>query len=169
MKPKRIMQLILLSMLCPFLFLSEGSAVAKKVDFSGQWTLNEIESKMAEGGFRSASALVVKQDGNTLMIERTRTGRNGEERTTTETVTLDGKETVNKGESRSTTSSATWSGDGNSLTIKSKTEFERQGETIEMTRTEIWTLDKGGKTLTIESSSSSSRGDRSATLVYNKK
>ena len=103
------------------------------------------------------------------MIERTRTGRDGQTRTRSETLTMDGKENINKSENRSSTTSVTWSGDGTSMTLKSNTSMSRQGETFEMKSTETWKLSGDGKTLTVQSTTSSSRGERSATLVYDKK
>lgn len=149
-------------------FIVEAASAAEKVDFSGKWDLNESKSNLGEGRFFSAAKMAITQDGNTITIERTRTGRDGEERTSSETLTLDGKENVVESDNRNTTSVATWSEDGATLTIKSKTEFSRQGETFEMNRTEVWTLGEDGKTLNIQSDSSSSRGDRSVTLVYDK-
>jgi hypothetical protein len=156
---------MLIIMLCSPLIVNAASA-AKKVDFSGKWVLNETKSNLGEGNFFSAVKMTVTQDGNTITIERTRTGRDGQERTSSETLTLDGKENVAESDNRNTTTVASWSEDGTTLTIKSKTEFSRQGETFVMNRTETWTLD--GKTLNIQSDSSSSRGDRSAKLVYDK-
>jgi hypothetical protein len=141
---------------------------AAKPDFSGQWTLNESKSNLGEGRFFSAATMKVTQEGNALTIERTRTGRNGEARTTSETLTMDGKENVVNGDNRNSVTTVTWSDDGSALTIKSKREFNRQGETFEMNTTETWTLSGDGKTLTIKSDSSSGMGERSATLVYDK-
>ena len=87
----------------------------------------------------------------------------------TDELTLDGKEVENKTENRTTKTTAVWSDDGGSLTIKSDMVMSRQGQTFEMKSVEIWQLSEDGKTLTIQSNSSSSRGDRSATLVYDKK
>jgi hypothetical protein len=141
---------------------------AAKPDFSGQWTLNESKSNLGEGRIFSAANMKVTQEGNTLTIERTRTGRNGEARTTSETLTMDGKENISEGENRTSSTTVTWSEEGSTLTIKSKRGFNRQGETFEMNTTETWSLSGDGKTLTIQSDSSSAMGDRSATLVYDK-
>lgn len=149
-------------------FIVEAAYAADKADFSGKWILNETKSNLGEGRFFSAAKMTITQDGSTITIERTRTGRDGEERTSSETLTLDGKENVVESDNRNTSSVATWSEDGTTLTIKSKTEFSRQGETFEMNRTEVWTLGEDGKSLNIQSDSSSSRGDRSVTLVYDK-
>jgi hypothetical protein len=81
-------------MICAFLAIPSISFAGEKVDFTGEWTLNEDKSELGEG---------------------------------------------------------------------------RQGETFEMNSTEVWTLAEDGKILKIQSDISSPRGDRSATLVYNKK
>ncbi|MFC2099050.1 hypothetical protein ACFLSP_04815 [Bacteroidota bacterium] len=169
MKQNRIFHLFSMAVLSSFLFASVNAMAPKKVDFSGEWILNESKSELGEGRFRLSSELTVKQEGNTLTIERTVTGRGGETRTTSETLTMDGKENVSESENRSSTTTVKWSDDSKSLTITSDLVMSRQGETFKVKRTEIWTMDKDGKILTIKSSSSSSRGDRSVTLIYDKK
>ncbi len=169
MKQGRFFQILSLSMICALLAIPSNSFAGEKTDFTGAWALNESKSDLGEGRGFAAFKIVVNQEGNTLTIERTRAGRDGEERTNSETLTLDGKENINEGERGSSTSVLTLSEDGNSLTIKSKREFNRQGETFEMNSTEVWTLAEDGKVLQIQSDISSSRGERSATLVYDKK
>jgi len=169
MKQSRIFQVLTLSVIFALLVIPTSSFAADKADFSGQWTLNESKSNLGEGGAFAAFKIAVKQEGNTITIERTRTGRDGGERTSSDTLTLDGKENVNEGERGTSTSVLTWSEDGTTLTIKSKREFDRQGETFEMNSTEVWTLAEDGKILKIQSDISSSRGERSVTLVYDKK
>ena len=152
-----------------FMLLIPTKSLAQgKVDFSGKWILNEGKSQVGEARGFSATELSVKQDGATLSLDRTRASRDGEMRTRSETVTADGEEHKDEGENRTTTTVATWSGDGKALTIKYDIEFERQGETFTMKRTEVWSMDKSGKVLTIQSDSSSQRGDSSVTLVYDK-
>jgi len=46
--------------------------------------------------------------------------------------------------------------------------FDRDGETMEMKSVEQWKLSDGGKILSIDSSSSTPRGERKATMVYDK-
>ena len=166
MKQMRIFQLLGMAVISSFL-LTSVNTMAQKVDFSGEWILNESESELGEGRFRLSPEMNVKQDGNTIMIERSFTTRNGETRTRNETLTMDGKENVSEGENRSSTTTVNWSDDANSLTLKSDLVMSRQGETFEAKTNEIWTLNKN--VLTIKSSTSSSRGDRSVTLVYDKK
>ncbi len=169
MKQGRFFQVLSLSMICALLAIPSNSFAGDKVDFTGEWVLNEDKSDLGEGRAFAAFKIAVKQEGNTITIERTRTGRDGEERTNSETLTLDGKENIDEGERGSSTSVLSWSEDGNSLTIKSKREFNRQGETFEMNSTQVWTLAEDGKVLKIQSDISSSRGERSSTLVYDKK
>ena len=169
MKHSRVFQVLVISMICSILVIPTVSFAGEKTDFTGEWTLNESKSDLGEGRFFSPSKIAIKQEGNTLTIERTRIGRDGGERITSETLTMDGKENINEGENRSSTSIVTWSEDGTTLTIKSAREFSRQGETFEMNSTEVWTLAEEGKILKIQSDTSSSRGERSVILVYEKK
>ncbi|MCK5692014.1 MAG: hypothetical protein KAI08_04170 [Bacteroidales bacterium] len=169
MKRIRIFQVLSITALCSLLLIPAASFAGEKTDFTGEWTLNEDKSDLGEGGAFAAFKVAVKQEGNTITIERTRTGRDGEERTNSQTLTLDGKENINENERGSSNSVLTWSDDGTALTIKSKREFNRQGETFEMTSTEVWTLAEDGKILKIQSDISSSRGERSVSLVYEKK
>lgn len=168
MKSTKIFQWSALVVLCALLSVPEASFAQGGVNFSGKWTLNEDKSNVGEGRFFSASKLAITQDGKSITLERTRTGRDGEERTTSETITLDGKDNVTEGENRKTVAVATWSDDKSTLILTSNIEFSRQGETMEMKRTEALSLGEGGKVLKIQSDSSSSRGDQSATLVYDK-
>lgn len=169
MKNNRILQLLFVTLFSSLLMIPALSLAGEKTDFTGQWTLNESKSDLGEGRFFAAIKMSITQDGNTVIIERTRTGRDGEERTNSETLTMDGKECINEGENRKTTSTVTWSDDGTTMTIKSVREFNRQGETMEMNSTEVWTMSEDGKTLKLQSDTSSERGERSVTLIYEKK
>jgi len=140
-----------------------------KVDFSGEWSFNEAKSNIGEGRFMASLKLTVKQEGNNFTIERLRTGRDGQERKSTQKLTLDGKEIENDADRGGTRkSTATWSDGGKTLSIKSTMTFDRNGETMEMKSIELWKLTDGGKILSIESSSSTPRGERKATMVYDK-
>lgn len=151
---------------------SQGS----KVNFSGKWALNASKSNFGQapqgggqrpGGFGGGDFLAT-QEANLLTVERTRTGQDGQQITTTSKYTLDGKVSVNstgRGESKST---ATWSADGKSLTIVTTRTFERDGQTTEFKTTEVWTL-PSQNTLTITSTMSTPNGERTTTAVYDRK
>jgi hypothetical protein len=86
-----------------------------------------------------------------------------------ETYTLDGKESVNPVFNTSKKSTATWSSDKQLLTVSSVMVFEMNGESNEIKTVEQYKLADAGKTLSITSQSTSSMGERKATLVYDKK
>jgi hypothetical protein len=156
---------IALSLLITSLSFGQGAA-----SFSGTWAFNESKSNLGEGGFRMISqTLVIVQDATTFSIERAFTSQDGTERKTTEKYTLDGKESINPVFNTTKKSTATWSADKKSLTVSSNMVFEMNGEKNEIKTVEVYKLSDGDKTLTIDSQSTSSMGERKATLVYGKK
>ncbi len=138
-------------------------------DFSGSWTLDESKSKIGPEGQRMlAKTLNITQGENSITLERIFSGMNGDERKITDTYTLDGKESVNPIFNTTKKSIAAWSEDGTSLEVSSVIVLNMHGETTEIKSVETYSLGDDGKTLIIESKSSSSRGERQATFVYNK-
>jgi hypothetical protein len=147
---------------------------AGKANFSGTWALNAEKSTFGQGqgqppqgqgrGGPGGGNFVAKQEANLLTVERTMG-----DRTVISKYTLDGKESVNstgRGESKSV---ATWSTDGKALTIVTTRSFERDGQTVQMKSTEVWTL-TGPTTLSIVNTSTSREGqERKRTMVYDKK
>ncbi len=161
-----------------------------KANFSGNWTLNADKSDMGGGpggpggppqgqpgqggppqgarmgGFGGDFA--AKQEANLLTVERTITRPGGESVTTTSKYTLDGKESVNstgRGESKST---ATWSADGKTLKITTSRTFDMGGESRTMNSNEEWTL-TSQNTLSIKTTMTTPMGERTTTMVYDKK
>jgi hypothetical protein len=162
-----------LTLLLLSLFLTAFVAFAgdDKADFSGTWNFNEEKSEMGEGGrWMQPIKLVITQTGNDLTIERHSKGRNDEDFTMTEKLTLDGKECENTVFGENTKKSvATWSEDGKVLTLSATMEFWREGAKTEITSVEILKLVEDGKGLSIDYSSKSPRGERKAVYVYDKK
>ena len=158
----------LLVILC--LLMTVNSNAQTNSNFTGSWAYNESKSKLAEGGFRMVSQkLTITQTEKSFTLERTYAGQDGEERKTTETYTLDGKESVNPFFNTAKKSTATWSADKKSLSVSSVMVFERDGEKTEIKTVEVFKLTDADKTLSVDSQSSSSMGERKATLVYDKK
>jgi hypothetical protein len=85
-----------------------------------------------------------------------------------ETYTLDGKESVNPMFNTSKKSTAVWAADKKSLTVSSVMTFEMNGESNTIKTVEVYKLSDAA-TLSIDSQSSSSMGERKATMVYDKK
>lgn len=139
-------------------------------DFKGNWNYNESKSKLAEGRFRmNAQKIKVSAEGDAMDIERTSASPQGDNVVTSEKLTFDGKTTESTvfGSSKKK-STAAWSSDGQSMTITSTIAFERDGNTTEIKTVEIWKLTDGGKSLSIESTSTSPRGTNVNTFVYDK-
>jgi hypothetical protein len=167
MKPFKKLYRLIFAAIFIFLIQSNNYA-AEKVNFSGNWAFNESASQTGE--FRRADkAIVVKQDVNTIIIERTMLDREGNERTVSSAITLDGKECINKdNQNRERKSTAVWSDDGKVLTITTTMTFERDGQSSTITNVEKWSLSEDSK-LIIDVNSQSPRGNRTAKLVYDKK
>ena len=158
-------------LLLVFSFLISSVSIAQSTaNFSGSWALNESKSNMGEGGFRMTSQkLTITQNDKSFSLERSFTGQDGTERKTSETYTLDGKESVNPVFNTSKKSTAVWAADKKSLTVSSVMVFEMNGEKNEIKTVEVYKLADADKTLTINSQSTSSMGERKATIVYDKK
>jgi len=175
MKRNVTLQLLSLTIMMAFLLMPfTANAQGSKANFAGTWAFNAEKSNMGQppqgGGQRMGGGgnFVATQGANLLTVERTRTGQDGQTTTTTSKYTLDGKESVNttaRGESKSV---ATWSADGKSLTIVTKRSFERDGQTMEMTTTEVWSL-TNPTSLSIVSTMNTPNGERKTTAVYDKK
>jgi hypothetical protein len=154
-----------------YLILNSTFAQQVSTNFTGTWAYNESKSNQGESGFRMAALkLVITQDASNLTLERTRVRQSGEEMTTNEKYSLDGKECTNTVFGTTTKkSTVTWAADKKSMTISSKMVFDMNGESMEIKTVEIWKLADANKSLIIDSSSTSSRGETKVTLVYDKK
>ncbi|HOW41335.1 MAG TPA: hypothetical protein PL123_12390, partial [Bacteroidales bacterium] len=63
---------------------------------------------------------------------------------------------------------ASWSADSKILTIKTSRTFNMNGESRTMNSTEVWTI-TDPRTITINSTMSTPNGDRTTTMVYERK
>lgn len=137
-------------------------AASAQTDFSGTWKLNSSKSKLGEQFSMAPKKIIIVQKGNDISIEK-HSEFQDQEFTSTDKLTLDGKECVNTGfMDTQKKSTAVWSDDKKSLKVVGK--MDMQGE--EMTITEVFKIDGGN--LVIEASSTSSFGDMSETQVYEK-
>ena len=154
------------------LFVCTSATIVNSVNFSGEWKLNESKSELGQFGGRGAARTIKvgTSDANGIAIERISTNQNGEQVSRTENLTFDGKEAESKGGFGNSTRKATakWSDDGQSMIINAVMSFDRNGEKMEIKQTETWKLGDGGQTLTIDATSSSSFGETTMKLVYEK-
>jgi hypothetical protein len=165
---RNVLRILSVAVMLTFMIPVITKAQAGKTNFSGTWTFNESKSNMGEGrGFR-ARQLTVKQDGINLAIDRLRTTPNGDDVTSNEKYTTDGKECVNSMGRGQAKSVVTWVTGGKALNFATTRTFERDGETMTMKSTEVWTL-TDAKTLSIATTANTPNGEMKATLVYDKK
>lgn len=141
-----------------------------RVNFSGNWSLNEGKSDLGQFGDYVPRNISVSQKDDSITISRTSKTFNGDDVTNTQTMSYDGKETESTvfGSSKEKSSSK-WSDDGQTLTITYTLLLDFNGQTNEIKGTEIWTLMDDGKTILEQNSSSSSFGDNSTKCYYEKK
>lgn len=158
----------LFSLVAPAVILFSFMSFADRANFSGDWKLNEGKSELGDFAARAIRAIKVDQKETDITITTTRPGFNGgDDVTTTLTMTYDGKETESTGfggSKRKTT--VKWSDDGQTLTVNSVIQFERDGQTSEFKSTETWTLKDGA--LSIVTNSTSPRGESTTKAVYDK-
>lgn len=153
-----------------FVILFSTAASIFKPDFSGEWALDQGKSALGEfGAMMAATKLSVKQEGDVITVVRYASSPMGES-VTTDKITLDGKESPSsggmQGSSRKTTSQL--AADQNTVTVTSVTSMSFDGNAFEITATETWSLSADGKTLTVDSNSSTPMGNNTIKQVYNK-
>jgi hypothetical protein len=149
----------------PILVLGLFALAMAAADFTGTWVLDRSKSDPMGGRGGQAPpgdvtiTLVITQSANDLQITR-KMSMGGEERSSEQKFTLDGKEStttamMGRGELVAKTS---WNGDV--LTIEGIQKTQRG----EMPMKQEYSLSEGGKTLTI----TSTMRDRTMKQVYNK-
>lgn len=139
------------------------------INLSGTWILDEKKSTLDNWGAANLPyRMNVIQSEEEMTVERAFIVEWGDDRITEETLPLDGRELMSTFWRSPRVTTAEWSEDGKVLIVESRVTFTRGGRTSEMTTTEIWRLMDEGSLLTIEQSSSSFRGDRNITMVYNR-
>ena len=151
------------------LFLLSFISMQVRINFTGQWKLNEGKSELGEFTGFAAKSIKVEQKEDAITITQVNEF-NGEEMTRTETLTFDGKETESSGGfgNSKRKSTAKWSDDGKILTVTFVLKLEFNGETNEIKGTEKYSQSDDGKTLTLQSNSEGPQGDISSKAVYDK-
>ena len=153
------------------------TALAASPNFSGTWVLDKEKSDQPPFGGRRGGGgqqgptdvtLIVKQTDNELTVTR-KINMGGEERTSEAKYTLDGKENSNPGFGRGggqVLSKTKWDKDKLVTTGKRKVNF--QGNEFESETQEVRSLSADGKTMTVETTTTTPQGDRTGKQVYNK-
>jgi hypothetical protein len=131
-----------------------------RTNFSGEWKLNESKSELGQFARFAPRTIKTDQKADAISISRTAPSFNGDDATTNETLSYDGKETETTvfGNSKRK-STAKWSDDGKTFTINYTLLLDFNGQTNEIKGTETWTLSDDGKALTVQTKSTSSQGE----------
>jgi hypothetical protein len=160
----------LLALLIAPAYLFSFAIKADRANFSGDWSLNESKSDLGQYGSFVPRKIKVAQKNDSIIIARTSQSFTGDEVTSTEALSFDGKETETTiyGSSKKKSSSK-WSDDGQTLTITYTLLLDLNGQITEIKGTETWTSSDGSKTLLQQNNSSSSFGDDATRCVYEKK
>lgn len=150
-------------LLLPGLFALCALVTAQTTDFTGTWKLNTGKSKLNDQFSFAPKEIIIAQAGNEISVEK-HSSFQDQEFVTKDKYTLDGKECINTGfQDSQKKSTANWSDDKKSLKVVSKMPM---GDGGEISITEVYRFD--GSNLVIDSSASSSFGDMSETMVYDK-
>jgi hypothetical protein len=151
------------------IFLVSISFAGEKVNFSGEWGINQEKSNLGENNFNVVGTkLIIEQKGNEFTLTRFINGMDGQATQSIEKHTMDGKESTNTVFNNSPKKSTlTWSEDGKSFTIISTIIFDNNGEKMEIKSNEIWKMADDG-TFTIELNSTSSWGDMKQLYLFSK-
>lgn len=165
----------------PFALLAAAAlaapAAAQEADFSGTWRLDADASELPDfgggrrfggggrprgGGGRpggAAAALVVVQTPAMLIVEQ-----QSERGSRAATYRLDGEESSGAGPRGERTSRSRW--DGAALVTEGTQAVSTPRGDFSMEFTERRTLSADGRTMTVETTRSTPRGDLDTTLVY---
>jgi mannan endo-1,4-beta-mannosidase len=139
------------------------------LNFAGEWLFNEEKSTLDDfGAGNMPYKLAITQKENALIISKSLIVEWGDDRITQDTLTLDGKESRSVFWNSPQIKTAKWTGDSDTLVIESKVTFNMGGRRSEMVTIELWSLQQQGNMLSIKQSSTSFRGKREITMIYDK-
>lgn len=149
--------------------------------FTGTWVLDRAQSQLPSHGPRGPHGkgmadpqrvpaevkLIVEQQGNTLKATRT-LARGDRERSTSETFQIDGTERTEATHRGGTAvTKATLGGDRLVVNKTHTMPAKEQGQpALTFSRESVWTLSPDGRTLTIDTTMHSPRGDRTMKTVF---
>lgn len=148
--------------------------------FTGTWVLDRAQSQLPDRGGHGKGAadpqaqppevkLIVEQQGNTLKATRS-VARGSHERAMTQTFVVDGSErTEQSPRGGSSVTKATLGGDRLVVNQTHTRPAKEQGQPAHtFSRDSVWTLSQDGRTLTIDTTMHTPRGDRAMKTVYTK-
>jgi hypothetical protein len=145
-----------------FAFLS-STAFGQKVNFSGDWTLNDDKSELGYEFSLAPKAMTLEHTKKTFDMTST-SEWDGQEMETKNHYTLDGEVCENPGfEGTVTKSTAAFDKKAKTLTIITDGEVQGMGYTL----TQVYSMNEGN--LIVESEAASDMGEMVETFVFDKK
>ena len=144
-----------------------------EADFSGEWKLNECESRAGQGTGSTSPPykLTIVQKTNVLNIKSVSVSEYSGDEVTVQALTLDGKDNNSVAYMNAPkVQNAMWTAQKDTLKINSKVALNFGGKTNEIKSKEVWVIKKRGRKLEILQASDGFMGEgkRTATLVYDK-
>ena len=144
-------------------------AIHIPADFSGEWVLNEDKSNLGNAGAGNLPArLMIGQDNGGLKIKKTFIEEWEDSRVTDETIAFNSAESKSEYYGAPRISTARLSADKDTLTINSKTTFNRGGQASTFVTVETWSLQNRGNELRITQVADQPQGKRKQLLIYEK-
>jgi hypothetical protein len=143
-------------------------SLAQTPNLTGTWAFDAAKSQVPDmggrGGMGGGGDIAIKHEGTTVSITTTRTGRDGEPTTNTETFSTDGKPTTVEGRMGASSVTAKW--EGRNLMVTTSRQTQRGDFSTAVT----YSLSADGKVLTVSGSMRNREGGETAySRVYNKK
>lgn len=144
--------------------------IDRKADFTGEWLLNEYESKLQTfGPAGTPYKLTIVQKDNELLITSRMIVEWADDQVTQERLKLDGSDSKSTAfNDAPRVQNANWSTEKDTLNIDSRVTLNYAGRKIDIKSKDIWTLHRKGKKLVISRIVSSSRGKQKSIVVYDK-
>ncbi len=165
--------LIYKSFLILSLILNSSSLSAQSpTNFSGKWAFDKSRSNPGQGGLflDGDRILEITQNSTSIIFAETLIREGDEDIKNVDTFNFDGKEKIVKGDFGTTKNTLKWSEDKKILTVTTIMTTVSKGISEDYLVADSYKLSNDGRTLTIESySKNRATGERTITMVYNKK
>ncbi|MBE0660777.1 MAG: hypothetical protein IH602_23995 [Bryobacteraceae bacterium] len=147
------------------LALTVAAIAADKPDFTGTWKIDAAKSDFGQMPAPEKMERVIDHKDPSIKIKTTQSTPNGDRTMDTE-YTLDGKEQKQETPRGAVMYTPKW--EGNVVVIDSKRTMNVQGQQVEITGVERWSLSEDGKTMTVDSKMVAPMGELTMKAVFAK-
>lgn len=140
-----------------------AASMAAKPNFSGDWSMNPEKSNFGPLAANAPQKIMrnIRHAEPAIEFKTVQTGAQVEV-TTELKYTTDGKESVNTLRGTEIKGHAKWAGDA--LVIETR----RMTQGVEVTQSDQWTMEDGGRSMKVESSVTTPKGSFQFTVVFDK-